>query len=342
MTVLVTGAAGFIGYHVARKLAERGERVIGIDSLTEFYGTQLKRRRLTQLSTFPAFEFKRVDIADREALAEALKGESARQIFHLAAQANVRYAVENPYAYVDSNVVGHINILEHIRRAGGVEMLIYASSSSVYGVQDTAPFREDAETDRPTSLYAATKKSQEMMSDVYAQLFGIPQIGLRFFSAYGPWGRPDMAYWLFTEAILAGRPIRVFNDGDMQRDFTYIDDVVGGVLAAADAPPGGPVHRLYNIGTGTPVALLDMIAILERVLGRRAELELLPAQPGEVPVTCADVSAIERDFGFRPSTPLETGLTKFVDWFRRYHGLDMAAGRRAGGSMARRSPGGGR
>jgi UDP-glucuronate 4-epimerase len=318
MTILVTGAAGFIGYHVARRLAERGERVIGLDNLSDFYGTDLKRRRLTQLSTFPNFVFKRVDIADRVALAKALEGESIRRVFHLAAQANVRYALENPYAYVDSNVVGHLNILEHFRHAGGVEMLVYASSSSVYGAGNDVPFTEHADTDRPTSLYAASKKSQEMMSEVYASLFGIPQIGLRFFSVYGPWGRPDMAYWLFTEAILAGRPIKIFNNGDMQRDFTYIDDVVAGVLAVADAPAGGPLHRIYNIGNSRPVPLLDMVAILEGIIGRRAELEPLPAQPGEMLVTCADVSAIARDFGFRPSTPLESGLTRFVDWFRLY------------------------
>jgi UDP-glucuronate 4-epimerase len=320
MTILVTGAAGFIGYHVSRRLAERGERVIGIDNLSEFYGTELKRRRLIQLSTFPSFEFRRTDIADRQALGEALRGESIRLVFHLAAQANVRYGLENPYAYVDSNLVGHLNILEHFRHAGGVELLLYASSSSVYGSDNPVPFHEEARTDNPTSLYAATKKSQEMMSGVYAELFGIPQIGLRFFSVYGPWGRPDMAYWLFTEAIFAGRPIRVFNHGDMQRDFTYIDDVVGGLLAIADEPVSGALHRIYNIGNSAPVGLLDMIAVLERTIGRRAELELLPAQPGEVPVTYADVSAIERDFGFRPDTPIDVGLTKFVDWFRRYHG----------------------
>jgi UDP-glucuronate 4-epimerase len=323
MTILVTGAAGFIGYHVARRLAERGERVIGVDNLNEFYGKDLKRRRLTQLSTFPAFEFKRLDISDRAAVAAALKGESIRRVFHLAAQANVRYALENPYAYIDSNVVGHLNLLEHFRHAGGVEMLVYASSSSVYGADNEVPFREDATTDHPTSLYAATKKSQEMMSEVYAGLFGIPQVGLRFFSVYGPWGRPDMAYWLFTEAILAGRPIKVFNNGDMQRDFTYIDDIVAGVLASADAPTGHghPAHRVYNIGNGRPVALLDMIGILERLLDRKAELDLLPAQPGEMLVTAADVSAIQSDLGFRPDTPLENGLTKFVDWYRRYHAV---------------------
>jgi UDP-glucuronate 4-epimerase len=320
MTVLVTGAAGFIGYHVARKLAERGELVIGVDNLNDFYGTELKRRRLVQLSTFPNFKFQRVELSDQSALSEALKGEPIRLVIHLAAQANVRYALENPHAYVQSNVAGHLNILEHCRHADGLENLVYASSSSVYGGRNPIPFREDGETDRPSSLYAATKKSQEMMSEVYANMFGIPQIGLRFFSVYGPWGRPDMAYWLFTDAILKGRPIRVFNNGEMHRDFTFIDDVVAGVLAVADAPAGagGERHRVYNIGSSRPVALMDMIAILEDVLKKRAEVELVPMQPGEMTVTYADISAIAADFGFRPRTSLEEGLKRFVEWFRRY------------------------
>jgi UDP-glucuronate 4-epimerase len=319
MTTLVTGAAGFIGYHVARKLADRGERVIGVDNLNDFYGTELKRRRLVQLSTFPNFRFHRLDLADPNALPEALHGEPVRTVIHLAAQANVRYALENPQAYVQSNVAGHLNVLEHCRHGGGFENLVYASSSSVYGVRNELPFREDGETDRPTSLYAATKKSQEMMSEVYADIFGIPQIGLRFFSVYGPWGRPDMAYWLFTDAILKGRPIRVFNHGEMHRDFTYIDDVVAGVLAAADAPVGGgEVHRVYNVGSSRPVSLMDMIAILENILQKRAEIEMLPMQPGEMTVTYADTTAMAEDFGYRPRTSLEEGLKRFVEWFRRY------------------------
>jgi len=319
MTVLVTGAAGFIGYHVARRLAERGELVLGIDNLNAFYDPELKRRRLIQLSTFPNFQFKQVDLADRGALEEAVGSEPIRTAFHLAAQANVRYGLENPHAYIDSNITAHLSVLELFRRAGGLDMLVYASSSSVYGAHNPVPFREDADTDRPSSLYAATKKSQELMSHAYMELFGIPQVGLRFFSVYGPWGRPDMAYWLFTDAIVNGRPIRVFNNGDMQRDFTYIDDIVTGVVAAGDAPAGGDLHRVYNIGNSAPVALLDMIAILEGAIGRKAQLELLPAQPGELTVTYADVSAMERDFGFRPKTPLEVGLKRFVDWYRRYH-----------------------
>ena len=320
MTVLVTGAAGFIGYHVARKLADRGERVIGVDSLTDFYGTELKRRRLVQLSTFPNFKFHRLDLSDRNALPAALEGEPVRKVIHLAAQANVRYALENPHAYIESNVAGHLNVLEYCRHAGGVENLIYASSSSVYGARNPIPFREDGETDRPTSLYAATKKSQEMMSNVYADIFRIPQVGLRFFSVYGPWGRPDMAYWLFTEAILKGKAIRVFNNGEMHRDFTYIDDVVAGILAVVDAPAGtiAEPHRVYNIGSSRPVSLMDMIAILESLLHKKAMIEMVPMQPGEMTVTYADISAIAGDFGYRPRTPLEEGLKRFVDWFRRY------------------------
>jgi UDP-glucuronate 4-epimerase len=323
MTVLVTGAAGFIGYHVARRLAERGEAVLGVDNLNTFYGTELKRRRLVQLSTFPNFRFARVELTDAAALAEALKGETIRSIIHLAAQANVRYALENPHAYVDSNVVGHLNILEYCRKAGAIENLVYASSSSVYGRCEEVPFREEDDTDHPTSLYAATKKSQELMSEVYANLFKIPQVGLRFFSVYGPWGRPDMAYWLFTDAILAGRPIRVFNNGEMERDFTYIDDIVTGVIAANDNPaePGATLHRVYNFGNSQPVALMDMIATLETILGRQAELEMMPMQPGEMAVTYADIARAAADFGFRPRTSLEQGLKRFVDWYKRYHGL---------------------
>jgi UDP-glucuronate 4-epimerase len=318
MVALVTGAAGFIGYHVSRRLAERGEHVIGVDNLSDYYDTDLKRRRLAQLD-------RRLDIARKDALAEALAGEKIRRVVHLAAQANVRYALENPHAYVDANVVGHLNVLEFCRRLGGVENLVYGSSSSVYGSDNSPPFAEGDITDRPNSLYAATKKSQEMMSSVYASVFGIRQVGLRFFSVYGPWGRPDMAYWIFADAILRGRPIKLFNSGNMSRDFTYIDDVVTGVVAAADSPLGGEqAHRIYNLGNSQPVNLMDMVAILERLLGRKAELDLMPAQPGEVPTTCADTSAIEADFGFRPNTPLEVGLKRFVDWFRRYH----EAGRR--------------
>ena len=319
MTILVTGAAGFIGYHVARRLAERGEKVVGVDNLNDYYDVALKRRRLAELEGSGDVRFRRVDLAETGALEEALGAEPVRRVVHLAAQANVRYALTNPRAYVASNVAGHLNVLEFCRHAAALERLVYASSSSVYGAGSTVPFSERDPGGRPTSLYAVTKKTDEMMSAVYADMFGIPQIGLRFFSVYGPWGRPDMAYWLFTEAILAGRPIRVFAEGRMSRDFTYIDDIVTGVLAACDAPAGGDAHRIYNIGNSQPVLLLDMIATLEEITGRKAELEFAPAQHGEMPVTYADVSAIERDLGFRPSTPLAEGLSRFVDWFRWYH-----------------------
>lgn len=320
MTLLVTGAAGFIGYHVARKLAERGERVVGVDSLNAFYGTELKRRRLVQLSTFPNFKFHHIDLAERSALLETLKDEAVRIVIHLAAQANVRHALEDPHAYVDSNVVAHLNVLEFCRHSERVEQLVYASSSSVYGARNSIPFREDGPTEHPASLYAATKKSQEMMSGVYSEIFGIPSVGLRFFSVYGPWGRPDMAYWMFTDAILKGRPIRLFNRGDMHRDFTYIDDVVAGVLAVADGPPAAGVerHRIYNIGSSRPVSLLDMVSILEAVLKKRTQVELVPMQPGEITVTYADISAMTRDFGYSPRTSLEEGLKRFVEWYRRY------------------------
>ena len=323
MTILVTGAAGFIGYHVSRKLAERGERVIGVDNLNDFYNPELKRRRLVQLSTFPNFKFQRVELGQKDALAEALGGEAIRVIVHLAAQANVRYALENPHAYVDSNVAGHLCVLEYCRHSGGIEKLVYASSSSVYGVGNPLPFRENAATDLPTSLYAATKKSQEMMSEVYADIFGLPQVGLRFFSVYGPWGRPDMAYWLFTEAIFKGRPIRVFNHGEMHRDFTYIDDVVTGLLSVVDTPPGPDdgTHRIYNVGSSRPVALMDMIALLERIIGKRTTIEKMPIQPGEMPITYADITAMEADYGFQPRTTLAEGLQRFVGWFRRYQAM---------------------
>lgn len=323
MTILVTGAAGFIGYHLARKLAERGELVIGVDNLNDFYTPELKRRRLVQLSTFPNFKFLRVDLGRKDALAEAVGVEDFRTVVHLAAQANVRYAIDNPYACVDSNIAGHLGVLEYCRHKSSVERLIYASSSSVYGLHSPLPFREGGETDQPTSLYAATKKSQEMMSEVYASIFGIPQVGLRFFSVYGPWGRPDMAYWAFTEAIFKGWPIRLFNQGEMHRDFTYIDDVIAGLLAVIDSPArtGEDNHGIYNIGSSRPVALTDMVAILERVIGKRATIELVPIQPGEMPISYADISAMERDFGFQPKVSLEEGLQRFVAWYRRYQAM---------------------
>ncbi|WP_210530145.1 NAD-dependent epimerase/dehydratase family protein [Rubellimicrobium arenae] len=324
MTTLVTGAAGFIGFHVARRLLDRGERVIGLDSLNSYYAPQLKRDRLAELA-HPAFTFHEVNLADAAALRAALAGERPRRIIHLAAQAGVRHSMDNPQAYVESNLVGQVNLLEYARHLGGLESLVYASSSSVYGGNTRLPFSESDPVDNPVSLYAATKKSDELMGNVYAHLFRIPMTGLRFFTVYGPWGRPDMALWVFTEAILEGRPLPVFNHGDMSRDFTYVDDVVAGVLAAADTPPRddgqAPPHRIYNIGNNRPEPLMRLIDTLEQAIGRTAQRELLPMQPGDVASTYADITAIRRDLGWEPTTPIEVGVPRFVDWFRRYHGL---------------------
>lgn len=321
MVVLVTGAAGFIGYHVARALCQRGDEVLGLDNLNNYYDVKLKARRLAELSPLQNFRFLRIDLADERALAEALAGEPVHRVIHLAAQANVRYSSQNPRAYIQSNIVGHLNVLEFCRSRATIDRLVYASSSSVYGSGTSVPFKESDVTDRPTSLYAATKKADEMMSAVYSDLHGLAQVGLRFFSAYGPWGRPDMAYWLFTDAILSGRPIQIFNNGAMERDFTYVDDIVAGILAAADIGPGSERHKIYNIGASQPVRLLDMVSTLERLLGRPAAIEYLPLQPGDVPVTYADAGALQKDFGFRPAIALEDGLSRFVSWFRWYHQL---------------------
>jgi UDP-glucuronate 4-epimerase len=324
MTYLVTGAAGFIGFHVAQALLARGEEVLGIDDLNGYYSVRLKRDRLAELADSPGFSFQQVDIADAGALDAALTGRKVRRVIHLAAQAGVRYSLENPRAYVDANVVGHLNILEFARHADGLDSVVYASSSSVYGGNSKLPFSEDDRVDAPVSLYAATKKADELMAATYAHLYRIPLTGLRFFTVYGPWGRPDMAMWLFTQAILEGRPIRVFNHGEMMRDFTYIDDIVAGVLAVTDAPPtddGSPPHRVYNIGNNRAEALLRMIEVLEDAIGVKAERELLPMQPGDVPATYADISRIARDHGFAPTTPIEAGIPRFVDWYKRYHGL---------------------
>ncbi|HEX8387370.1 MAG TPA: NAD-dependent epimerase/dehydratase family protein [Sphingomonas sp.] len=324
MTYLVTGAAGFIGFHVSQALLARGEEVLGIDDLNGYYSVRLKRDRLAELADSPGFSFQQVDIADAGALDAALRGRKVRRVVHLAAQAGVRYSLENPRAYVDANVVGHLNILEFARHADGLDSVVYASSSSVYGGNSKLPFSEDDRVDAPVSLYAATKKADELMAATYAHLYRIPLTGLRFFTVYGPWGRPDMAMWLFTQAILEGRPIRVFNHGEMMRDFTYIDDIVAGVLAVTDAPPaddGPPPHRVYNIGNNRAEALIRMIEVLEDAIGVKAERELLPMQPGDVPATYADISRIARDHGFAPTTPIEVGIPRFVDWYKRYHGL---------------------
>lgn len=326
MTVLVTGAAGFIGYHVSRALLGRGERVIGIDNLNPYYDPALKEARLAELGKLNsgAFEFHRVDFADHEALEAALEGSAFEHIVHLGAQAGVRYSIDNPRAYVSANLGGHLNLLETARQRR-VRHMIYASSSSVYGGNTVLPFRVEDRVDTPVSLYAATKKADELMSQAYAHLYRLPQTGFRFFTVYGPWGRPDMAMWIFTRKILAGEPIDVFNHGEMHRDFTYIDDIVAGILAALDAPPvddgGGAPHRVYNLGNSRSEALLDMIAVLERACGRSAEINLLPLQPGDVPDTFADIEATRRDLGFEPKTTIEEGVPRFVDWYRDYQGV---------------------
>jgi UDP-glucuronate 4-epimerase len=331
MTILVTGAAGFIGHHVAARLLGRGERVLGVDNVNDYYSVKLKRDRIAEQRARHdnAFSFVEVDFADKAALDSALHGQEFDRIVHLGAQAGVRYSIENPHAYVHSNLVGHLNLLE-VARARGSSHLVYASSSSVYGGNDSLPFRVEDRVDHPLSLYAATKKADELISETYAHLYRLPQTGLRFFTVYGPWGRPDMAMWLFTKAILAGEPIDVFGEGNMRRDFTYIDDIVTGVVAALDNPPPddgeekaggsrGP-HRLYNIGNNRSEELTRMISLIERACGREANRRLLPMQPGDVRDTYADISAIQRDLGFQPTTSIDEGVPRFVQWYRDYHG----------------------
>jgi UDP-glucuronate 4-epimerase len=332
MTVLVTGVAGFIGYHVASRLLERGERVVGIDNLNAYYDPLLKESRLAQLRKLGAdFTFHKLDFADDAALEAALGGAEFDRIVHLGAQAGVRYSLENPRAYVSANLAGHLNALEFARHRE-VRHFVYASSSSVYGGNANLPFRVEDRADHPVSLYAATKRADELMSETYAHLYRVPQTGLRFFTVYGPWGRPDMAMWIFARKILADEPIPVFNFGKMRRDFTYIDDIVDGVIAALDSPPpddgsrkagnSHAPHRLYNIGNSRAEELTRMIALLENACGRKATIEFLPMQPGDVPETYADITAIGRDLGFSPSTPLDAGIPKFVEWFRSYTQAD--------------------
>jgi len=329
MTVLVTGVAGFIGYHVARALLERGEAVIGIDNLNPYYDPRLKRDRLAVLEALDGgdFRFEQVDFSDADALERALGPARFDRIVHLGAQAGVRYSLENPRAYISANVMGHLNLLE-LARGRLTSSFVYASSSSVYGGNDRLPFRVEDRVDHPVSLYAATKRADELMSETYAHLYRLPMTGLRFFTVYGPWGRPDMAMWIFTRKILAGEPIKVFNHGKMRRDFTYIDDIVSGVIACLDNPPaddgsakaGGSVapHRLYNIGNHRSEELLRMVALVEQACGRSARLEMLPMQPGDVAETFADISAIRNDLGFAPATPIEEGIPHFVEWYRAY------------------------
>ena len=320
MKVLVTGVAGFIGMHCAERLAARGDEVIGLDNLNPYYSVDLKRARLARLSGLAGVRLEELDLADAVGL-ERLVGESRpERVLHLAAQAGVRYSLENPSAYIQSNLVGFANLLEVCRRHPP-QHLVYASSSSVYGANRKVPWSESDDVDSPISLYAATKRSNELMAHVYSHLFAVPTTGLRYFTVYGPWGRPDMSPILFAQAIMQGKPIRVFNHGDMQRDFTYVDDVVEGTLRVLGQPPSStPPYALFNIGNHQPVALPDYIAALEAALGKKALTELAPMQPGDVPVTYADTERLARATGFAPSTPLEAGLAKFSAWFKSYYG----------------------
>jgi UDP-glucuronate 4-epimerase len=331
--ILVTGAAGFIGFHLAQRLLARGDEVVGLDNLNDYYDVALKEARLRLLATSPGFRFVRVSLEDRPTVAKLFSDERFDMVANLAAQAGVRYSLQNPHAYIDSNVVGFMNVLEGCRH-NAVRHLVYASSSSVYGANTTVPFSVHHTVDHPVSLYAATKKSNELMAHTYSHLFGLPTTGLRFFTVYGPWGRPDMAYFSFTRAILEGRPIDVFNHGRMQRDFTYIDDIVEGVVrtlghiprpdpawdaACPDPAASNAPFRLYNIGNNQPVELGHFIEVLEECLGKKADKNMLPIQAGEVPVTSADVDDLMRDVGFRPATPIREGLRHFVAWYRGFY-----------------------
>lgn len=312
MKVLVTGAAGFIGFHLTQRLLGRGDEVVGIDNLNDYYPVVLKRARLAEICS-DRFRFIEMDIADRKALPALFEAEKFDAVVNLAAQAGVRYSIENPWAYVDSNLVGFVNILECCRHYP-VQHLVYASSSSVYGGNDKTPFSEEDKVDNPVSLYAATKKSNELMASCYCKLYGIRATGLRFFTVYGPWGRPDMSPMLFASAISAGKPIKVFNNGDMMRDFTYIDDIIEGVVRVLDKAPA--MHEVYNIGCSNPVKLMDFISEIEGALGRPAEKIMLPMQPGDVYQTYADTSKLERDMGYKPGITLHEGIGHFIDWYK--------------------------
>jgi UDP-glucuronate 4-epimerase len=327
MKLLVTGAAGFIGMHSCKRLLERGHEVFGIDSLNAYYDPALKRARLALLRPAPKFAFEKLDIADGAALAAVFETQRFDAVLHLAAQAGVRYSLENPQAYVSTNVAGFLNILEGCRKAK-IAHLCYASSSSVYGANTELPFREEDRVDRPVSLYAATKRANELMAHSYSELYGMACTGLRFFTVYGPWGRPDMALFLFTQAILEGRPIRVFNGGDMLRDFTYIDDIVEAVTAIVERPhpgaQGGTKSRLFNIGHGSPVKLMDFVHAIERALGRKAQIELAPMQPGDVRATYASTDRLRAEIGHAPATTIETGVERFIAWYRSYYAAAVA------------------
>ncbi|MBI1921529.1 MAG: NAD-dependent epimerase [Geobacter sp.] len=333
--VLVTGAAGFIGFHLAKRLLEKGVAVVGLDNLNDYYDVNLKLARLKQLEAMAGFSLVKADLADRQRIPELFAAEKFEVVVNLAAQAGVRYSIQNPQVYVDSNIQGFLNILEGCRH-NGVGHLVYASTSSVYGANTKMPFSVHHNVDHPVSLYAATKKANELMAHTYASLYGLPCTGLRFFTVYGPWGRPDMALFLFTKAILEGRPIDVFNYGKMQRDFTFVDDIVEGIVRVMDRVPApnpewsgdspDPAtsyapYRVYNIGNNQPVELLHFIEVLEDALGQKAAKNLLPIQAGDVPATYADVDDLMRDTGFKPATPIEVGIKRFVAWYREYYGV---------------------
>jgi UDP-glucuronate 4-epimerase len=321
-TILVTGAAGFIGFHVARRLLAEGRTVVGLDSLNAYYDPALKQARLDVLLTQQGFTFERIDLADRASMAALFARHRFSRVIHLAAQAGVRYSIDHPHAYADANLEGFLNVLEGCRHQG-CGHLIYASSSSVYGANTKLPFSVADRTDHPVSLYAATKKANELMAHTYSHLYRIPTTGLRFFTVYGPWGRPDMAIFLFTKAIMAGTPIKLFNHGKMQRDFTYIDDVTRGILRLIDHVPGnaevGAPARIYNIGNNRPEDLMHVVAVLEKALGREATKEMLPMQPGDVLATYADIDDLTRDVDFRPQTSIEDGIGEFVAWYRDHY-----------------------
>ena len=321
MSILLTGVAGFIGFHVAKALLARGDRLVGVDNLNDYYDVSLKEARLAELRASPDFGFSKLDVADREGILGLVeRHRDLTGVIHLAAQAGVRYSLENPYAYIEANVMGTLVMLEAARRIDRLTAFTYASSSSVYGANRKQPFSVEDRVDQPVSLYAATKRSCELVAYTFSHLYGLPATGLRFFTVYGPWGRPDMAAYLFTRAILAGEPIKVFNEGRMARDFTYIDDIVAGTIAAHDrAPSDGVSHRIYNLGNHRPEKLLDFIGVLERKLGRTATKVLLPLQPGDVPESFADIEASRRDLGFEPKTTIEDGLARFVEWYKWYH-----------------------
>lgn len=333
MKFLVTGAAGFIGFHVSERLLAAGHQVIGIDNLNDYYDVSLKQARLNLIENHPNFRFQKLDLADREGMADLFAAEKPQRVIHLAAQAGVRYSLENPHAYADANLVGHLNVLEGCRHHK-VEHLLYASSSSVYGLNRKMPFSTDDSVDHPVSLYAATKKANELMSHTYSHLYGLPTTGLRFFTVYGPWGRPDMALFKFTKAIVEGKRIDVYNHGKMRRDFTYIDDIAEAIVRLQDVIPqadpswtvetGSPAtssasYRVYNIGNSSPVELMDYISALEKALGKEAQKNMLPIQPGDVLETSADTSALYEAIGFKPHTSVEEGVKRFVEWYKAFY-----------------------